>query len=343
LRGGVYLDRRTKEANAQARQLFEKAIELDPHYAAAYAWLGWSYYREWTWQWNPDPQSLERAFELGQQAVALDDSSSYAHGLLGDVYAWKKQYEQALAEGERAIALDPNYAEAYLWLAEILNRSGRPQKALGVIETAMRLNPRYPPYYLQMLGWAYLVMGRFEEAIAALKQAVSRNPNLLHAHVMLANSYLSAWFWQWSQDPQTLEGAFESVQRTLALNDALSYAHTTLGLVHLGRKQHEQALSEGKRAIALNPGDADSYVVLGIILTYTGRPQEAIGLIEQAMRLNPRPPATYSINLGLAYNLAGRYEEAITILKKALTRTPIDLGIHVHLAFAYSELGRDPS
>ena len=43
LRGMEYLYRFTKEANAQARQMFEKAIELDPQYAEAYAWLGWTY------------------------------------------------------------------------------------------------------------------------------------------------------------------------------------------------------------------------------------------------------------------------------------------------------------
>ena len=43
LRGVDYFYRYTKESNAQARPLFEKAIELDPQYAEAYAWLGWTY------------------------------------------------------------------------------------------------------------------------------------------------------------------------------------------------------------------------------------------------------------------------------------------------------------
>ena len=67
---------------------------------------------EWVYQWNQDPQTLERAFALAQQAVALDDSLPRAHWLLGIVYLWKKQHDQAIAEGERAIALDPNNATA---------------------------------------------------------------------------------------------------------------------------------------------------------------------------------------------------------------------------------------
>ena len=73
-----------KEPNEQARQMYEKAIELDPQYAAAYAGLGWTYLLDWFFQWNPDrAQTLERAFELAQRAVALDDSLPEAHRLLG--------------------------------------------------------------------------------------------------------------------------------------------------------------------------------------------------------------------------------------------------------------------
>jgi len=56
----------TKEANAQARQMSEKATGLDPQYAAAYALLSGTHWFDWFFQWSSDPQSLERAFELAQ-------------------------------------------------------------------------------------------------------------------------------------------------------------------------------------------------------------------------------------------------------------------------------------
>ena len=74
LRGREHFNRFTQEANAQARQMFEKALELDPQYAEAYAFLGWTYFREWGLQWSQDPQALEQALALAQKAVALDDS-----------------------------------------------------------------------------------------------------------------------------------------------------------------------------------------------------------------------------------------------------------------------------
>jgi adenylate cyclase len=141
-----------KEANEQARQMFEKAIELDPKYAGAYAGLGQTYFLDWFYQWNKDrAQSLERAFELAQRAVALDDSLPEPHRTLGLVYVWKKQHEQAIAEAERAIALDPNFADGYTSLGTILVFAGQPEEGIGLIEKAMRLNPRYPTDYLHDL------------------------------------------------------------------------------------------------------------------------------------------------------------------------------------------------
>jgi adenylate cyclase len=189
LRGRELFNRYTQEANAQARQMFEKARELDPQYAEAYAFLGSTYFREWAFQWSQDPQTLEQAFALAQRAVAVDDSLAQAHATLGSVYLWKKQYDQAIAEEERAIALDSNFAEAYTRLGDILKFARRPEEALGLIEKAMRLNPHYPAIYLLFLGTDYRLMGRHEEAIAAFKRALTRNPNLLPPHVSLAICY----------------------------------------------------------------------------------------------------------------------------------------------------------
>jgi tetratricopeptide (TPR) repeat protein len=189
LRGAEYYRRFTKERNAQARQMFEKATELDPQYAAAYADLGRTYSQEWAWQWSQDPQILERAFALAQQAIALDDSLPVAHRILGGVYLWKKQHDLAAAEGERAIALDPNDADNYWTLSLTLNFAGRPEEAIRLAEQAMRLNPHDPILSLNSLGWAYLLMGRYEDAIAALKKALPLNLDFLPNHYFLAVSY----------------------------------------------------------------------------------------------------------------------------------------------------------
>jgi len=320
--------------------MFEKAIALDPQYAEAYAWLGVTYYFEWDWRWSADPQTLEQVFALAQQALALDDSLPIAHGLLGMAYAQKQQYEQALAEGERAIVLDPNNVGSYAMQAEVLNFMGRPEEALRSVEKALRLDPR-TAFYLIQVSWAYNSMGRYAEAIAAVKTLLLRHPNFLYAYSNLAISYLSQWLSQLSQDPQTLAWALAAAQRAVALNDALWVAHLVLGSVYLYQQQYDQALAEMERGVALNHSDASSYASLAAVLSCVSRSEDAVGAAEKALGLKPFVVDEHLLNVGAAYDLAGRPEEAIAPLKQYLSHYPNILGAHLTLAAVYSELGRE--
>jgi adenylate cyclase len=96
LRGMEYLFSFTKDGNTKAREMFEKAIELDPKYAMAYAALGENYYFGWTNAYNFDADALERAMLKEQQAVALDESLSLAHSVLAAVYAQEGEDDQAV-------------------------------------------------------------------------------------------------------------------------------------------------------------------------------------------------------------------------------------------------------
>jgi len=190
LRGMDYFFRFTKEANGQARQMFEKAIDLDPKYALAHTWLGWTHWVDYSFGWSQDPQSLEWAFELAQRAISLDDSVSEAHALWGKVHLWKRQHDLAIAELEKTLSLNPNYADGLTGLGEALYFAGRPGEAIGLVKKAMRLNPKYPVWYLLNLGHAYFLTGRYEEAITTLKRVINRNPNFWPAYIYLAASYV---------------------------------------------------------------------------------------------------------------------------------------------------------
>ena len=113
----------------------------------------------------------------------------WGHVVLGYVYLWQKQYEQAIAEMERAIALDPNEAEGYAALAEALSRVGRPEEALGWPSRRCACKPLIADDHLDSVGAAYYLAGRPEEAIAPLKQYLTRYPNILGAHLTLAAVY----------------------------------------------------------------------------------------------------------------------------------------------------------
>jgi adenylate cyclase len=189
LRGSEYKKRFTKEANVQARQMFERAIKLDSRFALAYAELALTHVDDWCMGWSEDPQSLDLALEFAQKALAFDELLPLAHRTLGHVYCWKKQHGEAIDAEERAVTLDPNDAEGYAELGRVLSWAGRDQEAEVQLKKAMRLNPHFPVWYLYVLGQVYAFTGRYEEAIDVLKRALIRNPDFLPTHIVLAFIY----------------------------------------------------------------------------------------------------------------------------------------------------------
>jgi adenylate cyclase len=185
LRGHEERGRTTREANAEARRLFTKAIELDPRYASAYAGLSWTHLQSWQLLWSTR-ESLEQARELGERAVALNDGLVDGYHLLSQVYLWRKEHDRALAHAERAVALAPNHADSYETLAEVLGWSGRAEESIRLIRHAMRLNPRYPFYYLWTLGHAYYMTERRDEALDAFTRLAHQNPNFVPAYAYQA-------------------------------------------------------------------------------------------------------------------------------------------------------------
>ncbi len=190
LRGWRYYWSFTEEGNVKATQMFEKAIQRDPTYADAYTDLGIAYWLGWINQWSEyDSTTLDRAIQLEQQAIALDDGNARAHAILGRLYVYKRQFEKAVAEGERSIELAPNSAVNNWWLSAILNRSGKPAESISFAEKAARLDPRNRDFYGFDIGLAYLVMGRYEQAIPFFKTNLVHYPNNMSAHYWLVIAY----------------------------------------------------------------------------------------------------------------------------------------------------------
>jgi adenylate cyclase len=179
-----------QEANLQARQIFQKAVELDPQNALTHSRLGWTYLREWSLGWTQSRDSLEQASELAKRAIALDDSLSDAHALLAETYLWKKQHDDAIAEAEKAVILDPSDAERMVDLGNILAWAGRPEEAIAWIKKGMTFNPICPVGYFWMLGHAYFLNEQYAEAIAALSKALNRQPDFLPSHFLMAVCFL---------------------------------------------------------------------------------------------------------------------------------------------------------
>ena len=176
----------SKDGNAAARQLYERAIALDPNYAAPYAALAETYLHDW---FAGDPEALDRASELAETAKRLDPSLPLVYEALASIHLFKRQHEEALAAAGRWVEVEPGNAEAYANLAGIMQFSGEPERVAGLIEQAKRLNPFYPFYYTFYVGQACFTRRRFPEAAAIIARSIAHNPQSLPARFYLAATY----------------------------------------------------------------------------------------------------------------------------------------------------------
>jgi len=190
-----FFERFTKEDNAKAQELFERAVELDSKYAAAWTMFGWTHWIDASYGFSQSrKESFKQAVKLAQKALELDNANPDVHSLLGGIHLFQGQHEQAISEGKKAIALRPNDACNLALLAQTLSYSGRSDEAIGLMERAMRLNPYYPEWYLGILGQSYRVAGRYEQAIATYNELLERRQKTggttLQSHLGLTLTYM---------------------------------------------------------------------------------------------------------------------------------------------------------
>jgi hypothetical protein len=168
----------SKEALFESIRLCGQAIAANPDMACAYSELAVAHISAVTFQYTSDRiASIQLAFEAGQRAVHLDSNDSLAHSALGRVYDFRGQLDAAVQSHKVALSLNPNSALAHLFLASTYNHAGNPALALNAAEQAYRLSPRDPRQWFmhQNKGIALSMLGRHDEAIAALKAACQSN------------------------------------------------------------------------------------------------------------------------------------------------------------------------
>ncbi len=133
--------------------------------------------------------SISKAIELTQKALAMNGSLAYASNRLGVLYSWSGRYDEGIAEAERGVELDPNSAVANFYLAQVLRYSGRSKEAIPLLRKALRLEPMAPDIYVQNLALAYFQTGDCKEAIAVCEKGLKRDPVHLSSRVIMAAVY----------------------------------------------------------------------------------------------------------------------------------------------------------
>ena len=185
---------RSQNDYAMARELLERAIELDPAYAQAYALFAYMLCLEVLYGWKPREIALARALEAAQKAVVLDSEDAWAHFALGFVYCMTQRAEEAVFEQEKALALNPNFALAYTYQGAALAYLGRGEDALLKIDASERLSPRGLFQGVNSLcrAVAHFTAGRYLDAIFCARKSILESPGIVTSYrVLVVNCALA--------------------------------------------------------------------------------------------------------------------------------------------------------
>jgi adenylate cyclase len=155
-----------------ARPLLEKAIELDPDFADAHAWLAMNL----AFQWIDAGQIDERDKILAEaeRAVSLDPDNADGYFVRGYALTYNGNLPAGREQFELALKSNPNHADAWLFLADLEVFEGDPDAALRSVDMAFQLNPYPHAAYYWLRGFALYAARRYEDAVATLQHKSCR-------------------------------------------------------------------------------------------------------------------------------------------------------------------------
>jgi TolB-like protein/Flp pilus assembly protein TadD len=246
LRGIFFFEKFTEESFKTATDYFNQAIEIEPDYAEAYAWLADAYWIPSLWGYATPHESFAKAKTAVNTAIRLDKTCAEAHETVGWIalnYDW--DWQKAKLSFERAIELNPNYRYGYVGLAWYMAMAGRFDEAIDMMQTAVKLDPLSNTLN-NGLANMYRFSEQVERAIEQRKKTLELAPGYVEAMDGLAVDYLSM-----SMYPEaiaTIEKAMSIAGRTPELVTILARAYALSGRKDeaetLLQELHERAASE---------------------------------------------------------------------------------------------------
>lgn len=187
LLGRYHWNKTTEDEWRQARQYFEKAVEIDPTYAPPYAGLADYYTIDYE---LPTQTAFEKAKSYAQRALKLDETLAEAHLSLGNIRYNQWDWAGAEQEFKRTIELNPNYAEAHRSYAIYLSALGRGQEASDEIHIAQQLDPLSIQVSVTT-GWIAYFARQYDRSVDQCKKTQKMDSNYVSAYDCLGSSYVA--------------------------------------------------------------------------------------------------------------------------------------------------------
>ena len=241
-RGWWHRFQTTKEDFDQARQYFQRTIDLDPEFGSAYAGLSEVLTMEVIFRFTDTPmEHSERAVRAARKGVELDPEDARTHISLGRAFLATAQYDKAIREFKTAIKINPHYAIAHYQIGVVNIHVDRTEDAIPHLETAIRLSPNdiYMGVFLARLGQAYLALRQYEKAVEfsreALRHKITQWP--ANAYEVSALGHLGR-----------REEAREALRELLRRKPGLRVSHLEEGFLSVGTDHIEDFLDGLRKA-----------------------------------------------------------------------------------------------
>jgi adenylate cyclase len=170
LRGKDHHHRFTAKDCATCIDMFGRAIDKDPSYAVAHAWLACGLGQAMVWGLDDRAKLVDRSQAAAEQGLKLDEDESECHRVLAQVFLTRGDLRRALHHQKRALVFNPNDDRSVCSMGEILTYAGRPEEAEEWVRQSLRLNPYHPQRYWTHLARALLHLERFDEALSVFGQ-----------------------------------------------------------------------------------------------------------------------------------------------------------------------------
>jgi TolB-like protein/DNA-binding winged helix-turn-helix (wHTH) protein/Flp pilus assembly protein TadD len=235
LKGRYFWNKRTGDGLLRAIVYFDRAIETDPTYAAAYAGLADAYASAGDWKYGVlSPQdAFPKARAAATRALALDDSLGEAHAALAfalDLYGW--DWEAAEKEYKQAIELSPGYATAHQWYSWHLIMMGRSSEALVELRKAESLDPLSLIISADIAD-ALCVAHLYDEAVQQSRKTLVMDPSFAVGHYELGQALAQKHMY---------DEAIVELQKAIQLSGHSGAFDSNLAYVYAVSGRNEQAI-----------------------------------------------------------------------------------------------------
>ncbi|HEX8474338.1 MAG TPA: tetratricopeptide repeat protein [Pyrinomonadaceae bacterium] len=273
MRGRYYWSEFTEEGFIRALDSYNRAIELDPSYAAAYS--GIADYYNWLGVYGirPFAECAAAARQAAQQAVELDDTSAEAYSALGfAVITHDFDWTNAEAQHRRAIEINPNYATAHQWYSFHLQMEGRFDQAIAEMRRASELDP-LTPSILQSLGWCYYQARRYDESLATYRTMLDAVPNFAYG--------LSSYAWTLRQVGKYTE-AVAAAEKAVELSSDSQFFLNGLAASLASAGRHADARQTLAKLREMRSRRYVSPYHLSLVHLWLGEREQSLALLREA-------------------------------------------------------------